>query len=190
MGEKKRKPGRPKRGEELATPEKLEEIARRYLQGESYVSIGKAVGLRWEIVRHHLEKNIRPRWREHPPAMLEEELQKLRVLEQVAWAKFKESEKPTSIQKMKEEIRPKHTVNTLEKIIGTRTGEATWLHVVEWCMEHRAKLLGLFAEAKVRIRLEDTYRVAGQSAAEMDAAMMKRLEERIEERKRLGAGRN
>ena len=85
----KRKPGRPK--QPVITPEKLREIEELYLRGETGPAIAKKFGVHHNTIYGHLERTIRPAWRELQNRSVEEQLEKIRHLRRTAWRKFDES---------------------------------------------------------------------------------------------------
>ena len=182
-GQTKRKRGHPRRGEEPVTPQVLEGIADMFLKGVSMSRIGKAYGIDPKTVMQHLESKIRPLWREQMTVKAEEELAKVATLEAVAWEKWKESQDPMTVKKVRKELEEAKVEKTVrERIVTKRTGEACWLDIVRWSIEHRAKIAGLYAPERHRVEHSGEIRVAGQSPEEFDAETIRLLMERIKER--------
>lgn len=153
----KRGPGRPAAGERVVGPTELARIEAMYLRRASLAEIAAALGVSERTVRHHLDTHLRPRWEGESQGALGEELARVQALEASAWKAFETS------------------------------GEAAWLHVVEWCVDWRAKVFGHYAPKRLRIDAAGAFRVAGASIAEVDRTMLARLAERVAAQKRYEA---
>ena len=115
---KKRRPGKPKRGEEVITREKLEVIASMYLRNVPVSKIAREFGVAAQTIDHHIDTKLRPLWREAMVVDAQQELAKVAELETEAWEHF------------------------------SKTGDHTVLQNVRWAMEYRAKVTGLFIERR------------------------------------------
>lgn len=114
----KRKPGKPKRGKEVITREKLEVIASLYLQNVSLTKIAKKFGVTPRTIQHHVDTKLKPVWRETMIVDLQQELAKVAKLEAEAWQHYKDK------------------------------GDHTVLQNVRWAMEYRAKVGGLIIDRR------------------------------------------
>lgn len=151
----KRKPGRPPRGEEAVTPEVLEIIAQLFLRGVGVRAIGRKVGVDVGTVIHHLEKKLKPIWREAMVIEAEVELAKVAKLEIKAWAHFEE------------------------------TGDLAALQNVRWAMEYRAKVGSLYADQRLTLTHAGEIRLAGKSPDAFDQDTMGIILEGIKQRRTL-----
>lgn len=185
----RRRPGRPKRGQEIVTPELLEQIGAMWLQGVSPRAIGEAVGVDRMTIQHHLEQTIRPEWHEMMRGRLSEDLAKVALLEKIAWQKFNACEPCESIEQVERALAKGKGGRSRMKITRQATrsvrrfGEAGWLEIVKWAIEFRARVFAHYAPAKHRVDIGGDFRVAGMGPAEVDQAMLNRLLQQITERR-------
>jgi len=179
------------------TPAVLETIADCILKGLSQRATARKCGIDESTVRYHLENTLRPRWREDARAALHEDLAKVALLERVAWERFESAEPGETREAIKKAllesgVKPRIVEQATTKV--TRTGEVAWLQVIQWAIEFRARIFGHYAPTHHRVAMEGQLRVAGMSPSEVDQMMVKKLLERIEERRQhqaaLGTGRN
>ncbi len=185
----RRRPGRPKRGQEIITPAVLERIAELWLEGVSPRKIGEAVGADRMSVLHHLERSIRPLWHEQMRSMLDVDLAKVALLEKVAWERFHAKAPAESIEQIEKTLtagksgrsRLKITKQAVRSI--TRTGDSAWLQVIQWCLDFRARIHGHYAPTRSHVDIGGDLRVAGKSPSEVDEEMLDRLLTQIQERR-------
>lgn len=129
MGENnKRKPGRPPAAKRPIGPQELDIIAVGVLQHRPLAHIAKELGVSSRTVQHHLDTTIRPGWALTRAIQLQEELEKVALLERTAWDHFK------------------------------KTGEYKVLENIRWAADYRAKVAGFHVqrhyvqqEAEIRI---------------------------------------
>tara|TARA_B100000949_G_C14014860_1_gene338833 strand:- start:27 stop:422 length:396 start_codon:yes stop_codon:yes gene_type:complete len=117
---------------------------------------------------------------------LEVEIAKIDHIERIAWQKFHESEHPQTKRQVKKALVDDGGANleVVEKVMTKikRTGEPVWLNLVQWCIDARARYLSY--EPPRTIKVQNEYRVAGKSPDQVNEEMMRRLLERVEQRKR------
>ena len=180
----KRRPGRPARDERPIGPDEIERIADLWLCGRSLRRIAEEFGVDPKTISHHLEKHIRPVWRSRMGDRLCEEIAKIDHVERIAWQKFHESESPQTRDRVKSALSEGGAdLEVVEQVFTSvkRTGEPVWLNIVQWCIDARARFLDY--EAPRTIKVQNEYRVAGKSPDKVNEEMMRRLLERIAERK-------
>ncbi len=181
----RRKPGRPKASEKPVTPEVLETIAAMYSRGDSLRTIADAVAIAFQTVAYHLKTTIQPLWREGMVVEAHVEMARVAELERTAWRKF-ESCEPITREQLRHECAGKGMPEALVERIVTRTsreGDPSWLHVVQWCIDHKAKVGGLYAAAKFQIDHGGEIRVAGMSPTELDEQALAMILAKIKERR-------
>ena len=69
----------------------------------------------------------------------------------------------------------------------SRTGEVAWIQVVQWCLNFRAKIHAHYAPVRHKADMGGELRVAGKTPTQVDEEMLKRLFEKIAERRRYQA---
>jgi AraC-like DNA-binding protein len=148
-----RKPGRPKTLERPIGPAEQDRIASLYLRHYPLTAIAEELGVSEHTVRHHLQKHVRPAWREQMAADLGADLAKTREIERAAWERHRETSDPAD------------------------------LAMAKWAVEHRAKVFGHYAAAKMSVQQGPAIRVCGQSPDQFDQETLTLLLERIQERR-------
>jgi hypothetical protein len=141
--------GRPA-GKNIANPAMLEKIARMWLQGWTVNAIAAACGLNWHTVDRHLKGTIRAAWKDHCAVNLIDDLALVKHLQWLAFQEFEKSQQPETRETIEKALLDgnadpqlvKHVVSTLD-----RTGSATYLDIVKWAVEFRAKV-GRYYEAE------------------------------------------
>ncbi len=180
-----RKPGRPKASEKAVTPAVLETIAAMFARGETLRIIADAVGIHFTTVQHHLKTTVQPLWREGMVVEAHVEMARVGELERTAWRKF-ESCAPITREQLRHECDAAGVKGRLVERIETkisREGDPSWLHVVQWCLDHKAKVGGLYAAAKFQIDHGGEIRVAGMSPTELDEQALAMILAKIKERR-------
>jgi Putative ATPase subunit of terminase (gpP-like) len=124
-----------------------QQAADLYLKGWTQTAIAEHLGVRQKTVCTDLQV-VRGEWRGSMirdfDLLREEELKKLAVLEQEAWAAWERSQKPAQEARVKDGDQSKAT-----KTMKTRTGDPRFLEVILRCNVSRRLLLGLDAPVKV-----------------------------------------
>lgn len=126
-------------------------IADRYVKGETQASIAAALGVVQSAVSYHLTV-IEARWQRQYADKLDAakwaQLAKVDELERTYWQAWADSRQALTRQTQyadvadpKSPARPTRAVQTTEE----RSGDPRWLAGVQWCIETRCKILGLWA---------------------------------------------
>ncbi len=193
----KRRPGRPKRSEPVVTPAMILGIAEYWLKGWGTIRIGQEYGIDPTTVRHHLDKTVRPQWHEEMRSRLAEDMAKVDLVERTAWERFHAAEPGETrevVEKALLEGGSKPQIIKQVKSAVTKTGEVAWIQVIQWCLDFRARIHAHYAPTRHKVDLGSELRVAGLTPDQVDQAMLKRLMETIEERRKyqqaLGSGDN
>jgi len=192
----KRSPGRPKPGERVVTEAILMQIAEKHLQNMGPSAIGKALGIDESTVRHHLKQTIMPRWQEDMRSKLHEDLAKVSLIEKVAWERFHNAKPGETVEHVEKALSKKGRMRIVKQATRavTRTGEAAWIQVIQWCVDFRARIHAHYAPTRHKVDLGSELRVAGMTPDQVDQAMLKRLMQSIEDRRKyqaaLGTGDN
>lgn len=165
----------------------LLEIERLYLQNQTISAIAKKLNLSRMTVGRFVEKELQPKFRKYAGS-IEIEMHKVDLLERIAWERFNESQSPQTRETIEKEAvaagaRLKTVRNVYQKV--TRTGEATWLNIVQWCIDYRAKIRGDYAAQKHSHQhlVTSNLRVAGHSVEEFGEAFLMKLMQKIAERR-------
>jgi predicted transcriptional regulator len=171
-------------------PDRVDEMARLLLEGNSETQIAQKLGLTQTKVSYYLINNIYPLWREQAKGRFDKHYATVNLLQAVAWQKFHESQSPVTTEQIKKQlgeagIGAELTETMLKKV--SRTGEACWLTIVQWCLDHTAKLFGYYAAEQIDVHQTGELRVAGRSFAAVDDQMIAELQQRIKERKQFAA---
>lgn len=192
-----RKRGRPKKGESPITPQRLRQIGILWLEGVGASEIASVVGCDESTIRYHLDSTIRPQWVEDGRSRVAEDLARVAHLERTAWERFHANAPGETIEQVEQGLlEGGNKLRIIKKATRTvsKTGETAWLDIVRWCIEFRAKIFAHYAPTRHHIDHGGELRVAGMTPSEVDQAMLKRLFEQIEERRKhqasLGTGRN
>jgi predicted transcriptional regulator len=186
----KRKRGRPKKGQPVMTPEKLEIIARSWLRGKSYRAIAAEIGVDHKTVAFYLNSQIKPEWKDELNSELHVEMAKVAQIEQVAWECFGNSQGDETRETVKERlIEETNNLELAEKITSKlkREGSTAWIVVIQWCIDWRAKVAGTYSATRLDVA---DYRVAGKGTADIDKEMMDRLAGLVTERNKFDPSAN
>ncbi len=145
----KRKPGRPRASQRPIGPAEQQQIASLYLRGWPATKIAVGLGVTERTVRHHLERNIRPIWRESPHADLEEDLRKVARIEEAARVTFRQTRDPRHLRHVK------------------------------WAIEYRAKVFGHYASSRRKRGSHGEVRIGGRTPEQIDEDLLARILRRI-----------
>ena len=163
---KKRNKQAPEKAKRVVGPEELIAIETGVLEGKTLRQIGAELGIAHTTLFGHLQRTIRPAWREKTGSSIEELLARLRACYRHAWKKL--------------------TMAVWDKEVGrpdiTKPGSSAWLAQAVDCLKEEAKLLGHYKPTTVHVD-EDEFRMAGMTNEELDAKMMKRLMTKVNERR-------
>jgi hypothetical protein len=183
----KRKAGRPKRKEQPVTPEKIEQIGELWATGHTREEIGTVIGISRQAVDYHIQRTIKPLWEKSVLVSMGEALAEIDALKRVAWRQFRsdgaaETREQITQQVLEEPSSTEIKLETIEKALTQvkRPGQVAWLHIVQWCIEQRSKMLGHYAPKHHQID-QGTFRVAGMTRDEVNTSMIELLLEKVEE---------
>ena len=159
----------------------MAEIARRYLRGETQAQIARAVGITQQQVSYDL-KRIRQKWKEETVFDFEEaiieQLKRIDALESEYWQQYERSKlgrtkeivaitgKRRPGDKKDEAPQPDRVTKT--NITEDTPGDPRYLAGVQWCIQERSKLLGLYAPQEINLRAQDA-EAASVLMLDMDA---------------------
>ncbi len=129
----------------------LEEIARRYLTGETQSAIGQAMRLTQPTVCNDV-KEIRSRWLESSvrdfDAAKSIELAKIDLVEAEFWQQWEKSKELKRTRKQEDGLTERGEIIKTTVVEEQRCGNGIYLTGVMTCIERRCKLLGLDSELK------------------------------------------
>jgi hypothetical protein len=150
----------------------LELIAASYLRGKRQSDIAKEIGIDQSQVSRDL-KIIHKRWRESALVNINEakhrELAKIDLLEQTyydAWQRsMNEITKTTTSKSDKDGSRA-------SIVKEQRVGDSSYLAGVQWCIEQRCKIFGLYEAAKISIDWRKAVEDSGHNAGDVFEKMI------------------
>ena len=144
----------PKKRQQFAIVERQEMVQRRYLGGESLLSIAKSLGLNYGTIWNDIEKT-RQRWIdracERRDVWVAQELAKIDKIEIEAWQGWTKSQQDATEHSQK---RTKDGVEQTTKRKG-QAGDSQFLQVALKCVERRCRLLGLDAPTRVDVTTQE-----------------------------------
>ena len=112
---------------------------------------------------------------------------KVALIERTAWEKF-DSHEPAESHEVVERalLESGAEAEIVKQVIRTvsRKYDPTWIHIVKWCIEFRARIHAHFAPTRHHVDVGGELRVAGKTPCEVDQEMLKRLMDQIHERRR------
>lgn len=121
-------------------------IAELYIQGRYQSEIADSLGLSQQQISYDL-RAIQRQWQKLTQIKIDEhktkELAKIDHLERIYWQEWEESrkEKVSKTLTAKDATQAKKTLKTEE-----RCGDPRYLDGIQWCIEHRCKLLGIYQQ--------------------------------------------
>lgn len=153
------KPGGVSVKDETTYTERREKVARLYLQGKTQNELAAQFGVNQSTISRDLEA-IRLQWQEQALLHFDEikarELARIDRLEREYWEAWEESKKDAEVTKQigaltkDEKGRPSLTPGRAEKTIKGQTGNPAFLNGVQWCIEQRLKIFGVYEAIKIR----------------------------------------
>ena len=131
---------------------KMKLIGQLWIQSEMMSEIAERAGMSVEAVDYHLHHTILPAWRRESVNDTAISIMKVRMVAQIAYNRW---------------------ANDPEDAISA--------HMLRWAIDREIRIFG--HESPSRIELDDTtaYRVAGQSQESIEAAMLERLAQKMQE---------
>lgn len=153
-------------------------VARMYIEGVKMWDIARALGIRPQTVRQHVDL-LERYWRVQFAIDLDQQkrvtLAKLDYLEAQYWEgwhrSLKDAEENTTETKPVKIIRGEESIGggiaKARRTRKSRDGHAQWLQGVERCIEMRMKILGLAAPERHDVRVTGGVNVSALSDAEL-----------------------
>lgn len=124
-------------------------IAELYIEGKYQIEIGDIMGLSQQQISYDI-RAIQKQWAESANDLIDrrkmEELAKTDYLERVYWQEWEQSKKEKTSQSLKIKDAA-HQEKSLKR--EERCGDPRYLQGVQWCIEQRCKLLGIYQQADV-----------------------------------------
>ena len=134
------------------------DVALRYLKGDTQHEIAQAVGVNQSTISRDL-KALREEWLAAAVEAVAQakgrELARIDALEREYWAAWQRSMEPQREQTQKAVEGGLQGRKEQSKVVKERVGDARYLAGVQWCIDQRCKILGLFAPNKVAGPEED-----------------------------------
>lgn len=172
----------------VVTPADVERIAILRARGRTWQEIADDRGTSVANVISWFQNRIEPVWRALTGKSRHEELARLNEIEREAWRQYERSAAgldvdPPDLKGMKLSRDQRKSVNKAFDLIKPTTADKGWLTLIMAVIDMRARLRGDYAPAKSAMQIEATVRMAGSTPAAVDEMMVKRLAERIKERR-------
>ena len=137
------------------TPVALDRFSQLWLQGTSVSAIARATGFNRKTVDHHIKHTLMPLWQREQVVKVEFELAKVHHLYAVAYKMFNKSTEPLTRQTLKDVLLENGVASgMIERVTTTvyRLSDPSWLKIVIWCLDYRAKVCGLYVQGRARAR--------------------------------------
>jgi len=142
----------------------LEEIARRYLQGETQAAIAADLVVTQQQVSYDL-RILQKRWQKSALVNIDEskakELAKVDHLEREYWAAWERSCQETERTTNENSARDKAQIRRQQP-----SGDPRFLAGVQWCINKRCEIMGLDAPTKQETRMEVEHRLKAYAVLE------------------------
>lgn len=142
--------------EELTYTERRERVARLYLEGKTQSELAEEFGVNQSTISRDLEA-IRQQWQEqallHFDEIKSRELARIDRLEREYWEAWDESKKDAETIKQfgaLDSDQKKLRAGKVEKTIKGQSGNPSFLAGVQWCIEQRLKIFGVYEAIKIR----------------------------------------
>lgn len=131
---------------------RLPEVSERYLRGEKQNEIAAALGVTQSTISRDL-KYLYDVWLENSSKLVGEamalELARIDNLERVAWREYERSKEPAARRKSGFRDKSDGREVVAETVTTERLGNPRYLATVQWCIEQRCKILGVYAAEAV-----------------------------------------
>ncbi|HVX16232.1 MAG TPA: hypothetical protein VHC22_33910 [Pirellulales bacterium] len=169
------------------TPEVIELIRRRWLEGQSEREIGLEIGLAQSTVQHHLNHTIKPLIRNQIQWDTGKQIDRAEHVIRLAFEGFhrsarsatKKRGKYQTVEALKKKIkgRAPKGMKLVEETLETidRDGDRGWLELVLSAMDFMAKVKGGYAPRRINMQVETEMRVAGQTPAQIEDWAINRI---------------
>ena len=142
-------------------------VAQYYLQGRTQNDMVEAFNVSHSTVKKYL-KELREEWKEKAlydfSLAKAEQLARVDEIERVSWEGFHKSVKgSTSTTTMKSnQTNTKMRTKTKPSVSDTK-----WLDKIQWCVEQRSKILGLYAPKKIDQTIKNDVKLEEMSTEEL-----------------------
>ena len=136
--------------QELNYTDRREKVAKLYLEGKTQNELAALFGVNQSTISRDLEA-IRKQWQEqallHFDEIKSHELARIDRLEREYWDAWEESKKnaETVVQKAKEDGTKEAT-----KTSKGQSGNPSFLAGIQWCIEQRLKIFGVYEAIKIK----------------------------------------
>jgi predicted transcriptional regulator len=181
-------------------PEMYDQVRRLFFRGRSVRGIATLLGLHYDSLRHFVATVLRPEIQAAGIRKSAEILEEIRELREFAWQQLErvdvllrdETEKTvegTAREGGRSKPTAKRIAAEVERIISTypNTSGSRWATVVQWCLEHEARLLGHYRQPIMEAPTE--FRVAGKTPDQVNREMVERILESVRLAKEVAAER-
>jgi len=142
----------------LPAAERRPKVATLYLKGWNQTSIAQQFGVTQATISKDL-KAIRKEWLESSirdfDTLKEQELKRIDVLEREYWKQYEASQdakETTSKEAIDIGGKKRHKVRTTST---QRDGDPRYLQGIQWCIEQRCKILGIYEASKINVKVDD-----------------------------------
>ena len=150
----------------------LEKIAAFYLKGMRQADIAQQIGVDQSQISRDL-KTVHARWRESAMVNMNEvkhrELARIDELERTYWDAWARSMNETVKTRTEKESNGATKASVAKE---SQVGNPTYLSGVQWCIEQRCKIFGLYEAAKISIDWRKAVEEQGQNAGELFERMV------------------
>jgi hypothetical protein len=167
----------------LITPLGMEEINRLNLRGVSPYKIADVIGVNPDTIYYHLKHSI-PSLRKKIRLDVEDNLALADEMIRTAWDGFAKSQGEETSEQLEETLLDTDNPDKLQlskRVLKTlqRDGNTNWLGVIQWCMDHKAKIGGMYQQDRTN---DKDLRVAGKTPEEVQEELTDRIMKRLAER--------
>lgn len=146
----------------VAVEQRAAQVAQLYLQGKTQHEIAQIVGVQQPRVCKDL-KLIREEWRAARVADFDEakdrELARIDHIEREAWAAWGRSvgQRKTTTREMDGSAPPGSAPSPAKVTVKTeeQPGDPRFLERVQWCVDQRCKVLGLYAPKRIEVGVHE-----------------------------------
>jgi len=142
-------------------------IAQHYLQGVSLKAMSEQLNVGYATVKNHLA-SLREEWKQK--ALFDfnlakaEQLARIDEIERVSWENFHRSVDGSTSTTT---IRSDKSASKMKTKTKPSVSDAKWLDKIQWCVEQRAKILGLYAPKKIDQVISQSKKLEDMSTEEL-----------------------
>lgn len=160
-------------------PEQYDAIGFLFASGWTFKKIAAHYGVSFREVRDLFFQVIFPLVRADPSRSVEAEMIRIDRLEEFVVSRLTGAGLEFSDDQLADWGIDLALVKRAEMESATKA-VANYLRIRQWCIEERSKLSGHYAAKKLRID-DDEFRVAGMSVSQVNAIVLKRLKEKLDQ---------